>query len=68
MKVSDICKAVLATKGCRLGGKTPAATLAAIMYTHPDQFVKLEPGLFTFNPDYERTSRGTTARRTKKRS
>jgi hypothetical protein len=39
-------------KGVALAGKTPAATLAAVMYTHPEQFEKVAPGLFRANPDY----------------
>jgi hypothetical protein len=36
---------------------TPTATLAAMMYTRPEQFEKVDTGTFRANPDYLRSSR-----------
>jgi len=55
LKVDEILKRI-AKKGVVLAGKTPAATLAAVMYTHPEQFEKMAPGLFRANPDYLRSA------------
>ena len=42
LKVDEILKRI-AKKGVVLAGTTPAATLAAVMYTHPKQFEKMAP-------------------------
>ena len=55
LKVDEILKRI-AKKGVVLAGKTPTATLAAVMYSHPEQFEKMAPGLFRANPDYLRSA------------
>ena len=42
LKVDEILKRI-AKKGVVLAGTTPAATFAAVMYTHPEQFEKMAP-------------------------
>lgn len=49
MAVKDIVTAVLATPGVKLGGKTPAATIAAILYKGVE-FQKTGRGMFALAP------------------
>jgi len=67
LKVDEILKRI-AKKGVVLAGTTPAATLAAVMYTHPEQFEKMAPGLFRANPDYLRGHDGREGDPTRPRS
>jgi HB1, ASXL, restriction endonuclease HTH domain len=54
VKTSDIIAGVLATDGVKLGGKTPGATISAILAVEaakPDgMIVRVEPGVFKLAP------------------
>lgn len=51
LRVKDLYEAMLAA-GYQPGkGKTPAATLAAQLYTKPEHFEKVDRGLFRANPE-----------------
>jgi hypothetical protein len=48
MPIAEVAAGVLKTKGVKLTGKTPSATIAAILYTSPD-FKRTGRGMVTLS-------------------
>jgi HB1, ASXL, restriction endonuclease HTH domain len=62
LPTSEIIDAVLATRGVKLGGKTPGATVSAILAVEAAKpegvVVRVSPGVFKLRPQ----SRGTVTK------